>query len=297
MYNEGIEAFLAIVRFQSLSKAAEQLHLSQSAISHRLELLENEVGAPLVERRRGFRKIALTAAGDQFLHLAEEWQRLEDEMRSFQSKGPRLSLNIGAVDSVNAYLLGHLYRMLHQSTPKISLRVRTQQTLELYELVENMEVDIGFALQDRYVPNVVVTPFLEEKMVLAHLIETLNDAVAISPADLDPSRELFIDWGPAFRLWHDHWWDPRHFSGYQIDTAQLLIATAVPGDWAVVPVSMGNFLEEMYGFGIVELSDMPPNRTVYKLTHRLPSPSTKESLQLFDEVTARWRSQTQEHSA
>ena len=50
MYALGIEAFLAVVRTQNVSRAAEQLNLSQSALSKRLRVLEQEFGANLIER-------------------------------------------------------------------------------------------------------------------------------------------------------------------------------------------------------------------------------------------------------
>ncbi|MFD2880212.1 LysR family transcriptional regulator [Paenibacillus rhizoplanae] len=53
MYFPGIEAFLAIVRTGSISKAAELLHLSQATVSYRLKTLEQEMGGLLVERRKG----------------------------------------------------------------------------------------------------------------------------------------------------------------------------------------------------------------------------------------------------
>ena len=56
MYFSGIEAFLAIVRTESINKAAESLHLSQATVSYRLKTLEQEMGGLLVERRKGTSK-------------------------------------------------------------------------------------------------------------------------------------------------------------------------------------------------------------------------------------------------
>ncbi|MBZ9685655.1 LysR family transcriptional regulator [Clostridium estertheticum] len=56
----SVEAFLSIVETKSLSKAAEKLYLSQSTISHRLKILEQELNTELVLRNRGQRVITLT---------------------------------------------------------------------------------------------------------------------------------------------------------------------------------------------------------------------------------------------
>src|SRR5215813_786778 len=64
-----IEAFVAIVRGGGFTRASATLHLSQPAISRRLHLLEDELGAPLFERIRS--GAVLTEAGRAFLPHAE----------------------------------------------------------------------------------------------------------------------------------------------------------------------------------------------------------------------------------
>ncbi len=70
MYFPGIEAFLAIVKTENLSKAAEFLHLSQATVSYRLKTLEQEMGGLLVERRKGVSQIRLTPKGANFFYIA-----------------------------------------------------------------------------------------------------------------------------------------------------------------------------------------------------------------------------------
>ena len=69
MYFPGIEAFLAIVKTENLTKAAEALHLSQATISYRLKTLEQDMGGLLVERNKGESKISLTPKGENFFIL------------------------------------------------------------------------------------------------------------------------------------------------------------------------------------------------------------------------------------
>ena len=58
---EAIESFLATVRLQSVSEAANALFVSQSTISHRLQVLEAELNTKLFYRQRGFKHLTLTA--------------------------------------------------------------------------------------------------------------------------------------------------------------------------------------------------------------------------------------------
>ena len=69
MDTEHIAAFLAIAQSGGFARAARALHLSQPAISRRIRLLEQELGAPLFERLP--RGIVLTGAGTAFLPHAQ----------------------------------------------------------------------------------------------------------------------------------------------------------------------------------------------------------------------------------
>ncbi|MDQ6832923.1 MAG: LysR family transcriptional regulator, partial [Chloroflexota bacterium] len=65
-----IEAFVAIARAGSVSRSAVTLHLSQSAISRRIDLLEREIGVPLFDRVPS--RVRLTDAGEAFLPYSRQ---------------------------------------------------------------------------------------------------------------------------------------------------------------------------------------------------------------------------------
>src|SRR5436309_1789836 len=69
MQTDQVEAFVAVVRRGGFTRAASTLHVSQPAVSRRLELLERALGAPLFERIRS--GVVLTEAGRAFLPHAE----------------------------------------------------------------------------------------------------------------------------------------------------------------------------------------------------------------------------------
>jgi len=83
-----VEAFVAIVRARGFTRAASMLHLSQPAISRRIDLLEHELGAPLFERLRN--GALLTEAGATFLPHAESllasMKDGRDAVRALQGK-------------------------------------------------------------------------------------------------------------------------------------------------------------------------------------------------------------------
>lgn len=74
MEYKQIEAFIAIAELKNITKAADTLFVSQSALSYRLKTLEEEVGVTLVTRNKGIASHRLTAKGEEFLSIAREWQ-------------------------------------------------------------------------------------------------------------------------------------------------------------------------------------------------------------------------------
>ncbi len=100
-----LEAFSAIARAGSLKQAAEQLHLTQPAMSKTLKELEGILGVSLMERGRA--GIALTEQGGIFLQFAEQsTAALRHGLRSVRAGGPAGSrLRIGGLPSVASTLL------------------------------------------------------------------------------------------------------------------------------------------------------------------------------------------------
>ena len=78
---DEILTFLVIQETGSISKAAEKLFVSQAAVSQRLRMLENEVGASLFTRQRGYKNTALTEKGKLFVPIAVRWMNLYQETK------------------------------------------------------------------------------------------------------------------------------------------------------------------------------------------------------------------------
>lgn len=283
MYLLGIEAFMAIVRTRSLSQAAESIHLTQATISHRLKTLENELRGTLIERHRGERTISLTPFGEDFVPLAERLDTLLQEVNQLASGTSRLALTVGAVDSINVHILPPLYRALTTHSPNITLQIRTHQSWELYKLIENREIDVGFTLREMFVHNVVIEPFFREKMTVIRLAAHENQPdQLISPSDLDPANELYLNYGLNFQTWHDRHWDPFCPGRITIDTIGVKLSLFTnPKQWTIVPFSVAHLLLSAGTFITQRLNDPPPDRICYMISHRIKRPSTIQALEIL----------------
>jgi DNA-binding transcriptional LysR family regulator len=280
-----IQAFLAIVQTKSMIRAAEYLNLSQSSITHRLKSLEKSLGLTLFDRKRGMKNIYLTPAGEDFLPLAERWFALSKEAEIFKQQGDKLVLSIGTLESLNFHVLPSLFNKLSQHTPKIRLEITTKHTLELYSLVERRQIDVAFVLRDIFSHSIIRVPWGTAPMVV---LKAGNPAVAgtktLENKSLNPDDELYIPWsGVSFDTWHDQWWNPVCPGRIKIMGISLIFPMLnSPQKWIVVPLWVAQYALTLGNFTYYLLTDPPPERVVYKITHKFPKPSTQRSLAVFD---------------
>ena len=138
--------FLAIERTGTISEAAEQLHLSQPAVSRRLQGLERLLGAPLFDRLPG--GLALTGAGRALLPHARRALAAEaDAARAVADEegvaaGP---VGIGAVGSlVEPHLTAVLAEMIRRY-PDIDVEITTATSTQVCDLVRRGELAVGLS--------------------------------------------------------------------------------------------------------------------------------------------------------
>lgn len=286
MYALGIETFLAVVKAQTLSQAAEDLHLAQTTISQRLKILEQELGLVLIERGKGIKHIRLTPAGEEFFKLAEQWSFIWREAKLLQAQGPRLSLVVGSVDSINTLVLPPVFRAFNSHPAPLKLQIHTSHSVELYDAVEKRQVDVAFVLRNLVHPNVIVTKCFSSPMVVLRVADgTAQDNAFIHPEQLDPEHELFMPFGGReYVAWHEHWWNPLAPSRVRLDSINLLFSLLQePQQWAIVPKIVASAAAHRGNYAIHHLTTPPPNYTCYKLTHANPTSLTRQTLAIFDQ--------------
>jgi DNA-binding transcriptional LysR family regulator len=139
-----IEAFVVINRAGGFTRAAELLHLSQPAVSRRIELLERELGAPLFERLSS--GIRLTEAGQAFLPYAQQVLAAISDGRAAvhaleeEELGTITLALVGTLASTQ--LTAHLQAFQHRY-PRVHLLLRTARSAEVSALVQQGDAHLG----------------------------------------------------------------------------------------------------------------------------------------------------------
>lgn len=139
-----LKAFTTIARIGVMTRAAQELHVTQPALSAQIAKLEDEVGTPLFDR--GPKGMTLTEAGRTLLPFARETlARLDDAQVALDAlRGlERGALTVGGGATATTYLLPPLLGRFHERNPRIRFYVREQPSRGVVEAVLSGELDLG----------------------------------------------------------------------------------------------------------------------------------------------------------
>ena len=148
MNQRFVEAFYWVATLKSMTRAAEKLFMTQSAISSRVSALEEELGILLIDRRDR-QQFALTNAGMRFLNYAERLMTLHRQLRDElgTEEGGAHLLRVGAIESVLHTWLIPMLQHLRAAHPNLQLELTVEITPVLVEAVKRGNLDLVFAAQ------------------------------------------------------------------------------------------------------------------------------------------------------
>ncbi|MBC7938863.1 MAG: LysR family transcriptional regulator [Chitinophagaceae bacterium] len=192
--------FQAVARLGSVSLAAEELHLSQSALSIQIASLESSIGTPLLTRTgRGVRPteagLLLLSYADRLLTL---WHEASDEMTTFLGSFSG-TLRIGAVSTAEYWLPRLLVDFVNHN-PRVKIKLQVANRGEIVRSLAAQEVDI--AVMGHPPDELKVTAFAFAKNPMAFMAapyHPLANDPALSMAKLAESNLLVRERGSGTR--------------------------------------------------------------------------------------------------
>lgn len=143
-----LRAFLAIARLGNFTRAAYELHISQSALTIQVQQLEMHLDTQLFDRNR--RRVSLTPAGQELLPRIERVVTdIEDLItRARDASDPeRGTVTIAVLPSLAAGLLPRAIRQLNRDYPRITVRIRDTVATRVKDMIRNGDVDFGLGSQ------------------------------------------------------------------------------------------------------------------------------------------------------
>ncbi|MBR8507299.1 LysR family transcriptional regulator [Burkholderia cenocepacia] len=163
-----LRAFVATADLGSFRAAADALHLSASALSRRIEKLEEVLGVRLFERTT--RKMDLTIVGRGFLERAHRiLNEVDNSMLEFDDLARKMTgeLTVACVPSAVRYFLPETIATYHQRYPGIRLRLIDEPSSMVFLAVARGEADFGLTYVGTEEPDIEFTPLLDDPFVLA----------------------------------------------------------------------------------------------------------------------------------
>ncbi len=182
-----LEMFRAVVEAGSFTAAAQRLHVSQSAISRQLKLLEEELGTLVLERTG--RGVNVTPEGEILLSTANRiWREMQEVVAEIADtqKLQRGLISLGGGMTVCLHILPKLLKKFRTLYKNVDLRITTGTAVQLLHALRSHEIDLLLLTLPIVGSDLEVVPVLKEEMIVvtakSHALTRtrLTDARAIA---------------------------------------------------------------------------------------------------------------------
>ncbi len=190
---DQLRYFLQVAARGNFTRAAEDLRISQPALSRSIQKLEEELGQPVLERKT--RAVSLTDAG---LLLKERAQQvlaiLDDTKAEITDDGESGRVRVGAIPTIAPFFLPEILRRFSAAFPKATVIVHENTTELLLKCCTQGEIDlaiIALPVPAKYLD--VEELFEEELLLVLPLGHPLADKPRISLRDVEPYPFVLLD--------------------------------------------------------------------------------------------------------
>jgi len=291
-----LRTFLTVARRLSYTRAAEELHLSQPAVSIHIRKLERAVGSTLFEHIG--RRVTLTPAGEAVYAYAERALALEDELRATLADVggvPRGPFEIGTSTTIGISILPTLVRRFVSANPQVTLHVRVGMGAEVLAELLDGQLDVGLVIGAVEHERLEAEPVMDDELVLIVSPDhPWASSQSIGPHDL-VGEPMLVTWPGS---WHGSLIAERLGAhGVTLDivarsNSHPAIARLVEAGVGAGIVSRLSVADELEHGRLVAvaLRDVDFRRSVYLVVHRDKHPTP--ALRAFRELVAELRSPT-----
>jgi DNA-binding transcriptional LysR family regulator len=193
---ELLNTFLEVSRTLHFRIASENLFITQSAVSARIKLLEENLGVLLFDRSQ--KHLKLTPEGNRLIKHANEllfmWQKTKQDIGITESGSQQLV--IGSMMSIWDIVLQDWLKKIHRNLDNISLFTNTYSQLELRKNLLSRVIDIAFLFEPPYVEDLIT-----EKVatVPLHLVTTEPDD---TEKTFSLNSHIMVDYGESVNAQH-----------------------------------------------------------------------------------------------
>jgi DNA-binding transcriptional LysR family regulator len=240
---DGVQAFVVIAELGGFNKAARELHITQTALTRRLQKLEAYLGLKLLDRTT--RRVELTAVGRDFLpqargivhEMTAAVERLKD-----MSQHSRGNFTLACIPSMSSHILPRVIRRYAELYPDNRIRLLDGDTNEVRSAVLGGQAELGIAVQGEKHPDLVETVLFSDPLTfICRTPHPLQDRKTVTWADMRDAELIGVSSFMATRVFMDYQLARRgirlhgHYEVQHHATALNLVAAGVGS--AILPSS------------------------------------------------------------
>ena len=167
MSDRRLKVFHSVARLLSFTKAAEELHMTQPAVTFQVRQLEEYFNTRLFDRTHN--KVNLTPAGERVAEFAERifdlYAEMENSVRDLTGEISG-ALTIGASTTIAEYMLPALLGEFKNQHPDINLRLKVSNSEGIVAMVEHNVIDLGVVESPVSNKNLIVEVCHEDQLVV-----------------------------------------------------------------------------------------------------------------------------------
>ena len=209
-----LRTFREIAETLNFTKASENLHLTQSAVSHQIKALEDELGVRLFIR--GKNGVKLTDAGESALEHAVKILDEAEELRrsvTLRETGVIGRVRVAAATQALVHLFAPLFEEFMDAHSQVDLLFRTTPSTEqTVEDILNGIVDVGFASLPVFSPNLEVQELFEDELqVVAAKGHRFSSLEQVSITEIRKERWILFERGASIRRATDSFFEKAKF--------------------------------------------------------------------------------------
>ncbi len=190
---DQLRYFLRVAQLGNFTRAAEDLGISQPALSRSIQRLEEELGQPIIERKT--KSLALTDAGTLLQSRAQQvLSIIEDTKAEICDDGETGRLRVGAIPTIAPYFLPDFLRQFSREFPKSTIIIQEDTTDKLLKSCSQGDIDLAILalpVPSKYLE--VDELFEEELMLVLPPEHPLASKPKVRLADVEPYSFVLLD--------------------------------------------------------------------------------------------------------
>lgn len=250
---------------KSITKAGQSLYIAQPTLTKRLKQIEKDLGVIIVHR--GIRGVQFTPEGEYLAKRAEEMlitlREIKEDLQNFSHQVAG-TLRLGVSNFFGKYKLPGLLRQFKELHPTVEFQVETGFSQDVFNLVYNQDVHIGFVRGNYSWPDQKKLVLEEQLCIASKNNIDLNELPRLPRIDYRTDslyKRLVDDW------WAEHYTDPPSVAMVvdQGDTCKEMVMNGL--GYAIIPSMFFEHVEDVYKFYITDKKGHPLIRKTWMFYH------------------------------